>query len=144
MTFRLILAFLLTMSLSACVVMKSTHDEALNKIQNLEADLTKKDQELQAMSENLSKAVTEKTLAVAKAKEIETVLLNKTAEIERFRKDVESINQKNENIASEIREMQVRAESILVKIREMQKITASYRRQEGVTPASQGVVPVPR
>lgn len=143
MTFRLILALLLTMSLPACVVMKSTHDEALAKIQNLETDLTKKDQELQAMSENLNKAVKEQNLAAAKAKEIEAVLLNKTAEIEKFRKDAENINQKNENIASEIKEVQVRAESILVKIREMQKITATYRHQEGVVPGPQGLVPVP-
>ena len=124
------------MSFSGCVVMKSTHDEALAKIQNLETDLTKKDQELQAVSDKLSVAVKERGDAVAKAKEVEGVLLSKMAEIDKFKKDAENIGKKNETIESEIKEVQAHADTILGRIREMQKITAAYRQQEGAVQAA--------
>lgn len=136
MMLRIVLAVLLAMSLSGCVVMKSTHDEALAKIQNLETDLTRKDQELQAISDKLDAAVKERGDAVARAKEVEGILQARMAEIEKFKKDADDIGKKSESIESEIKEVQTHADTIRNKIKDLQKITAAYRQQEGSAQAS--------
>ena len=110
MKFRFIVALLVAVSLSGCVVLKSTHEEALAKIQNLEVErdrLLNKAHEL------------EKTLA-----DKEKELVAKVNETTRLKAEVDEIRiAKDKEIADiklKIKEVQIRAEALVEKIKSIQ------------------------
>lgn len=139
MAARFIIVLFLAVSLSGCIVMKSTHDKALaeilslqaeknelsGKIKELEENLKKNEQELMSSIDSLKGFQKEKIETDEKIKAMEQEIKARSEEIAQLKSAVDDVraakDKEIEEIKSRIKEIQTQAEMLLEKIKEVQK-----------------------